>query len=224
MHKIVFLASSNGGTLKFLIEYIKLNLVKEFNVVHVIADRPCNALEYAKNNSIPANLVRYNKDNRSELLELLKEINPDFVITNIFKILDQNIVDTFENRLINFHYSLLPAFKGFIGIDTLKEARKLNCQFVGSTCHFVDKDVDNGRIISQMCFQLKQTVADSIYTNIMFRANCIMALNNLLAFSREKLYLDSSVKILDETVHYSPALFEDIVLPDENFWDLINSL
>jgi phosphoribosylglycinamide formyltransferase-1 len=224
MNNIVFLVSSNGGTLKFLNEYFKLYSALKLKIVYVIADRPCKAIDYAEDSLIPAKVVMYNKENRSNLLKLLSEINPDYIITNIFKILDPKLVETFKNRLINFHYSLLPAFKGFIGIEALKHARKLNCQFVGSTCHLVDEKVDNGDIIGQLFFQLKPTMSNEFYTNIMFRANCIMALSILLSFTKEYIYTDSSINILGCTVHYSPSLSEEIVFPDEKFWDLIKSL
>jgi phosphoribosylglycinamide formyltransferase-1 len=189
MNNIVFLVSSNGGTLKFLNKYFILYSALKLKIVYVIAVRPNKAVDYAEDNLIPAKVVMYNKGNRSNLLKLLSEINPDYIITNIFKILDPKLVETFKNRLINFHYSLLQAFKGFIGIEALKHARKLNCQFVESTCHLVDEKVDNGDIIGQLFFQLKPTMSNEFYANIMFRANCIMALSILLSFTKENILI-----------------------------------
>ena len=223
---IVFLVSGNGGTLKFINEYIKLNKVTGFFISHVIGDRECGAIKYARRSGISFSLIRYSKEDRTSLYEILEILNPDFIITNIFKILDQNIVKQFNKRLINFHYSLLPAFKGFIGLNAIDEAIKLNCHFVGCTCHYVDELVDNGEIISQCITMVPQNLQTSIFYNVIFRSNCLMALNVLLGltFENNTKGHNISIKILNNIVLFSPELVMGLKIPDDSFWKMIAEL
>lgn len=61
-------------------------------------------------------------------------------------LLKQNLLDIFENKIINFHPSLLPSFPGLNAID---QALKSSVQILGNTAHFIDKGIDTGPIIMQ---------------------------------------------------------------------------
>lgn len=224
MTKIVFLVSSNGGTLKFLNEYIKLYHLNSVSIQAVIGDRQCKAIEYADKNGISNKVVFYNKGNKHALFAELELLDPDIIVTNIFKILDDGIVNRFRGKLINFHYSLLPSFKGHIGVSTIKEAIKLNCQFIGSTCHLVDELVDNGKIIGQTVFQINKENDELELSNIMFRSNCIMALNILVSFNNLDYSKSSQIEILNKTIMFSPILNKSLKIPDEHFWEKIKTL
>ena len=96
MTKIGFLVSGNGGTLKFLHLVQKMNIY-DYSIQFVIADRECGALEYANNNDIYTNVVKYNKNNREDLYKILNQFKDiDIIITNIHKVLDNNILNQFR--------------------------------------------------------------------------------------------------------------------------------
>ncbi len=63
--KIGFLASGNGGTLKFLHLAQKKNNYN-YSVQFVIADRDCGAVKYANRNNIASHIVKYDKTNRQD--------------------------------------------------------------------------------------------------------------------------------------------------------------
>ena len=224
MIKVVFLVSSNGGFLKFLHQYLTLHAIQEIEIIGVIGDRDCLAIKYANSQKIENKTIKYNKENRSELFHALQGFNPDLIVTNIFKILDKKIVTYFENKLINFHYSLLPSFKGLIGVQTIKEAKKLNCKFIGTTCHFVDENVDNGKIISQAVFHLSNSDEIEYLNSIMFRANCLMGLNIIYTFNKLNHSIPNSLDINGKNVLFSPMFNDNLSIPDESFWDKIKSL
>ena len=55
-------------------------------------------------------------------------------------------IRAFENRIINIHPSLLPAFPGR---DAQKQALDYGAKITGCTCHFIDEGVDTGPVILQ---------------------------------------------------------------------------
>lgn len=146
--KICFLASGGGGNFKFLHLSLALGIIKNIELF-LVADRECGSLEYTKNTGIYNKKIEYKRTDNKQLLEELEKINPDVIVTNWHKIIDAEVVQKYSGKLINLHYSLLPAFDGFIGIEPIQKAYEKNCQYVGTTCHYVDEGVDSGKIISQ---------------------------------------------------------------------------
>ena len=86
----------------------------------------------------------------AKLLSLLD--NADIIVlAGYLKLLPQKIVSKFENRIINIHPALIPAFcgKGFYGERVHKAVIKSGVKISGLTVHFVDEIFDHGPIIAQ---------------------------------------------------------------------------
>lgn len=62
------------------------------------------------------------------------------------KILKNELLEIYKNKIINFHPSILPAFPGMNAID---KALASSTQLLGNTAHFVDAGIDSGLIILQ---------------------------------------------------------------------------
>jgi formyltetrahydrofolate deformylase len=86
------------------------------------------------------------------LLDLLFEYNVDLVVlARYMRILGPNIVFRFEDRIINIHPSLLPAFPGAVAY---RQAREEGVRVAGVTAHYVTTDLDQGPIITQRAFNV----------------------------------------------------------------------
>jgi phosphoribosylglycinamide formyltransferase 1 len=68
------------------------------------------------------------------------------VLAGFMRILTPGFVGHFENRLLNIHPSLLPAFPG---LHTHQRALAIGCQFVGATVHRVTPVLDEGELLAQ---------------------------------------------------------------------------
>ena len=89
------------------------------------------------------------------ILELLEKYNVDLIVlARYMRILTPNFVWRYPNRIINIHPSLLPAFPGAYAYV---QAYERGAKIVGCTAHFVTEDLDQGPIISQNSFKVKQS-------------------------------------------------------------------
>lgn len=220
--KVVFLVSGNGGTLKFIYRAIQqLNLPLE--VSGVFADRDCGALAFAQTVGLPHQQLRYTRKAPEELQEALRRAAPDVVVTNIHKIIDADTLGLCPGRFINLHYSILPAFKGFIGMETVEQARLLNVTILGATCHEVDELVDNGKCLSQVALGVDWANDDTgkVY-DLVFRAACLALLQGLIKQVQLPGTPDAAVlPQLGRTLLFAPALTFAASNLDEAFWQSV---
>lgn len=195
-------------------------LLNEFKleVVGVIADKTCGATNYAFENGIPCQIHSFDRVETEDrtLIRLIEGFKADFIITNVHKILSSRIVARFEGQLVNLHYSLLPAFKGTIGMKALESYRDLNCSFFGTTCHLVDQQVDNGRILAQSVTVMAESPNPIEDT---FRTGCLTLINGIIFLSGGRTLtsyqLDHS--LLSPSVDFSS-------IPVDQFFNELNSI
>ena len=77
---------------------------------------------------------------------VLKEYEIEYLLCFGEKILKKELLTAYAERLINFHPSILPLFKGLRAID---QALNEKAVFLGNTAHLMDQDIDSGKIILQ---------------------------------------------------------------------------
>ncbi len=217
MLKICFLVSSGGGNAKFIYLAKELSILKNIEIF-IVADRECSAIDFAKSSNIYSKVINYRRDSNGELISILESLNPDIIITTWAKIIDEDIVNRYKGKMINLHYSLLPAFKGEMGSEPIKNAYKQNCQYIGVTCHYVEKDVDAGKIISQSILKSNIPIENTIQE--VFRRGCLILLNSIIILSQKEIIEYKE----NDHFEYSPALKFNKNRFNEKFWDRVSVL
>jgi formyltetrahydrofolate deformylase len=92
------------------------------------------------------------QQNEDQLLELLAEYDVDLIVlARYMRILSPNVVFRYEDRIINVHPSLLPAFPG---AEAYRQAVEEGVRVAGVTGHYVTTDLDQGPIITQRAFDV----------------------------------------------------------------------
>ena len=87
------------------------------------------------------------KAHEDKLLECISSFNHSYIVlAKYMRILTNEFVSHFENRIINIHHSFLPAF---IGANPYKQAHQRGVKLIGATAHFVNENLDEGPIITQ---------------------------------------------------------------------------
>ncbi|AYA98992.1 phosphoribosylglycinamide formyltransferase [Lachnoanaerobaculum umeaense] len=158
MFDIVCLVSGGGTNLAAIIKAIEDKKIKNVRIKAVISNNSdAYALERARNAGIdvkiisPKNFVSRTEFDKA-LLDELKILNPDLIVLAGFLVnISKDIVEAFENKIINIHPSLIPSFcgKGYYGLKVHEAALERGVKITGATVHYVDSGIDTGRIIIQ---------------------------------------------------------------------------
>ena len=156
--KVCVLVSGGGTNLQAIIDAINSGVIASAEISAVIASNPnAYALERAKNNGIPAEVVCKKEMPSQEafeerLIELIEHYEADIIVLAGFMcILSENFTKRYPERIINVHPSLIPSFcgKGFYGLKVHEAALGYGVKVTGATVHFVNEIPDGGRIIMQ---------------------------------------------------------------------------
>ncbi len=221
---IVVLVSGSGGNLRFLYHFLN-STSAPFRIIAVIADRNCEALEFCDRNSIPNFLIPYNrKNNNNALYNKLIELQPNYIVCHIHKILDEKLVGDFKGKLINLHYSILPKHKGLIGFDPIKKAFANHDKVTGVTCHYINNDVDEGEIIANAILDINESETIESISNVIFRCGCLSIINSLYLTEENPPLFQSepqTLNILNRKITFNKELRFDLNQLNETFWEKV---
>jgi len=82
-------------------------------------------------------------------------------LAGYMRILSKGFVESFPNRIINVHPSLLPKYKG---LHAVEQAMNSSDKVTGCTVHYVNNDLDGGEIIKQAEVPILETDTVEILT------------------------------------------------------------
>ena len=121
------------------------------------------------------------------MLDILTEHDVDLIVlARYMRILGPKIVFRYEDRIINIHPSLLPAFPG---AAAYRQAKEEGVRIAGVTAHYVTTDLDQGPIITQRAFDVPD---DALIDEIKARGQPLEAEALLEAV---ELHLDDAVSV-----------------------------
>lgn len=150
--RVAALVSGGGTNLQALIDAQSFGILKSGEIVLVVSSRAgAYALTRAQCAGIEA-LTITRADGEGALMEALETRGIDLVVlAGYLTILGCDLVRRYENRIVNVHPSLIPAFsgKGFYGLKPHEEALRRGVKVTGATVHLVDEIPDGGKILAQ---------------------------------------------------------------------------
>lgn len=154
MLKIAVLISGGGSNLQAIIDNIESGYLN-CSIEMVISDREgAYGIERARQKGIKTYVLDrkvYGMALSKKILSLTEERVDLIVLAGFLSILDADFINSFRNRIINIHPSLIPSFCGpkMYGIKVHEKAIEYGVKYSGCTVHFVDEGTDTGAIISQ---------------------------------------------------------------------------
>lgn len=172
--RIGILSSYNGSGFDAIQKACEENFLNAQVVLVISNNSTAKVLEKASSKNIPnfiVNTNRYPDENLDEkITKMMSEFRVDYIfLSGYMKKLEKNLVNTFENRIINSHPALLPKFggKGMYGINVHKAVIEANEKESGCTVHFVNENYDEGEFILQNRFELnKDETVESLENRI----------------------------------------------------------
>ena len=175
---IAVLISGGGTTLRNLIEKIGAGtLPVEIRLV-ISSNSEARGLAYARETDIPTLIVEKKKQPSEEdfseaIFVPCRAAGVKYVVMGGF-LKHVLIPPDFDNRVVNIHPALLPAFggKGMYGFAVHQAVLAAGVKATGCTVHFVDNEYDHGPIILQRHVPvLEGDTAESVQARV-FAAEC----------------------------------------------------
>lgn len=175
---IAVLISGGGTTLRNLIALQKRgDLPIDIRLV-ISSTVAAKGLNFAKEAEIPALVVPKKKEQSAEaycdaIFQPCREAGIQYVVMGGF-LKHVLIPADYENRVLNIHPSLIPAFcgHGMYGHHVHEAVLEFGAKLSGCTVHFVDNQYDHGPIILQQAVPvLADDTPDSLQQRV-FAAEC----------------------------------------------------
>jgi phosphoribosylglycinamide formyltransferase-1 len=146
------LLSGRGSNFEALADSVAAGRIPDAQVAIVIANREgAQGIDRATARGIPTlalpsrGLEREAYDR--QVVAALRENKVDLVcLAGYMRLLSPYFVQSFPQRILNIHPSLLPSFPG---LESQRQALEYGVKFAGCTVHFVDENLDAGPIILQ---------------------------------------------------------------------------
>ena len=165
MLKVLVCVSGGGTNLQALIDGIGRGTITNTQIVRVVCNnRNAYALKRAQDAGIDAVCISPKEYSDREqfhkaFLQAVQEKEPDLIVlAGFLVVLPEEMIQTYRNRIINIHPSLIPSFcgKGFYGLTVHEKALERGVKVTGATVHFVDEGTDTGPIILQKAVMVEE--------------------------------------------------------------------
>jgi phosphoribosylglycinamide formyltransferase-1 len=150
--------SGRGSNLEAILSAVQQKYITHGKVNIVISNNPnARALGIAEKYQIPTHVIddkgyaKISWDYDHITIKALEKYNVTsenglVVLAGYFRILSDQFIDKYMNRVMNIHPALLPSFPG---LEAQKQALDRGVKITGCTVHFANKQVDAGPIILQ---------------------------------------------------------------------------
>lgn len=163
--KIAVFVSGGGTNLQAIIDAVNAGTITNTEISVVVSNNPnAYALTRARDNGIEAICVSP-KDYESrdafneDFLRIVNSYSVDLIVLAGFLVkIPEAMVHEYNNRIINIHPSLIPSFcgVGFYGLKVHEAALAKGVKVTGATVHYVDENMDTGKIILQKAVEVKE--------------------------------------------------------------------
>lgn len=199
MLKLGVLVSGGGTNLQAVIDRIEDGLIHA-EIVGVVSSNPkAYALQRALQHNLEAVCIRkkdYSDDGAYEdrLIEYFTEKQAGLILTAGFNIiLAPHFIKAFENKMMNVHPTLIPAFcgKGFYGLKVHEAVLASGVKLTGATVHFVNEIPDGGPIIMQKAIPVNDDDTPlSLQKKVMVECEQVIYPEAVRLFAENKLVVE----------------------------------
>ncbi len=209
--KICVLCSTNGGVLSKLLQ----DSFFCSKVSFIVSDRVCGVKNVADDFGKEFIVLSPKKGETFSdcFLNFVQKNEIDYVFAVYTKILKGELLENYENKILNIHPSILPAFPG---LSSFEKAVKAGVRFIGSTVHFIDKGVDTGPVIIQSSVPLDPVLSFDELRHKVFIDQCRIVLQ---AF---KWIDEGRLRIQNGTVTIKNANFSSYRYSPNLDWSMLN--
>lgn len=207
--RVAVLVSGGGTNLQALLDAKARGELPQVEFALVISNNAdAYALERAKNAGIATQIIERRGKKRETftrlLCQTLEEAKIDLVVLAGFMvILSPQFFEVFENRVMNVHPALIPAFcgEGYYGLHVHEQVLAYGAKISGATVHFVNAVTDGGPIILQKAIEVsEQDTPETLQRRVMEQCEWKILPQAVRLFSEGRLRVEGRiVRILEES-------------------------
>src|SRR5690606_36915485 len=160
------------------------------NAVHsFVADRECPAVDKARAHGVEAVVLpaATNEEFCRDLLEYVVERRIDYILSFYTQFYTEEIRSSLKDRIINFHPSLLPAFKGMNGIGDGMDYR---VKIIGTTVELIKDVMDEGKIVMQTALAVDAALSRTEMRHRIFLQQCRSLIQVVDWIAQDRLDVD----------------------------------
>ncbi len=208
------------GTPEFAVATLQALVENDYNVVAVVTQpdkpvgrhgsvlQPSQVKQYALEKGLPVLQPEKMKD--PVFIDELRSYNANLQVVVAFRMLPEVVWDMPEYGTFNVHAALLPQYRGAAPINwAVINGEKQT----GVTTFFLDKDIDTGRVIMQLPFDiLPEYNVENVYDGLMHLGAdiCLQTLNKIIAADgHPDSMLQEEMIGVGETLHHAPKIFKE---------------
>jgi phosphoribosylglycinamide formyltransferase 1 len=152
------LVSGRGTNLESILDAVVNRYITKGEVKIVVSNKPgASALGIAEKHNVAGitledqGFSKKSWDYDQKVIDVLKShgVTPKdglVLLAGYMRIVSDQFIDEYHNRIMNIHPALLPSFPG---LEAQKQALQHGVKVAGCTVHFAEKTVDAGPIILQ---------------------------------------------------------------------------
>lgn len=217
MLRIGALVSGGGTNLQAIMDAITDGTIPYARIELVISSKKnAFALERAATAGIKTEVISRRNFGTSEgfdlaLSEALRLYNIDLVLlAGFMAILGPKFFTHFENRVMNIHPALIPAFSGpgYYGLKVHQAVLDYGCKVSGASVHFVTPEVDAGPLILQRAVtvqtgdtpaSLQKRIMEEVEWQIYPEAVRLFALGKLQVVGRQVVQINTASQTIKQT-------------------------
>ncbi len=208
---LAVLISGSGSNLQAIIDAIEADEL-DARINTVISNNPdAYGLQRAQKHGLPIAVLDHHDYASRELYDAalrqyIESVTPDYIVlAGFMRILSPAFINAFENRILNIHPSLLPAYKG---LNTHQRVLDNDESRHGVSIHLVTAELDDGPILLQAAYPID--ASDSV-EDLQARGHRLehrMYPQLLRWISEDKLNIDNEGRIkYDQVSLEQPILF-----------------
>ena len=187
MRRFAVFASGSGTNFEAIVRACEQGELAA-EVVLMVCDKPgAKVVERAAQHGVEAFVFAPKQyaskaDYEREIVRRLDAAGVELVcLAGYMRIIGDELLGAYGGRIINIHPSLLPAFRGAHAIE---QALEYGVKVFGVTIHYVDSELDGGRIIAQRAFP--------------YEGNDIEELEPMIHAVEYPLYVDTIKKLIGQ--------------------------
>jgi phosphoribosylglycinamide formyltransferase 1 len=150
--KLGVLISGRGSNMQAIVRACRAGRIPGEVALVVSNKASAPGLTWAAENGIPTSVLPHRdyasrKEHDAAVVSALRQAGVEWVcLAGYMRLLSPSFLAAFEQRVLNIHPSLLPAFPG---LDAQRQAWEYGVRISGCTVHFVDQELDHGPIVVQ---------------------------------------------------------------------------